>query len=259
MTEVTYTSKFNDTFKDGTCATRLSCVYLTFYNGTKLPPYYIGSCFVENIIDREYNGSVKSIKYGAIWKQEQKENRHLFHTIILHYFGDREEATEFEAAIQYNENAVKSESFINMSIADKDGCHGMVVTGKDHPNFGGGHLSKDAKRKIGEHSSNRNKGNGNGMFNRNHTAQSKELMSLHQKGKTGAKSTRFDGYYVTPDGEFPSVREANSHFNCASVHNWCKNSSSLLSNRSVTYNPHIFSCSDVGKSFNALGFSFRKI
>jgi hypothetical protein len=38
------------------------CVYVTFYRGNKLPPFYIGSTYLENM-NRGYKGSPRSKKY----------------------------------------------------------------------------------------------------------------------------------------------------------------------------------------------------
>lgn len=67
------------------------CVYLTIYRGDKFPPLYIGSTSIKRL-NEGYRGSVKSIKYQKLWKQEQKQNPHLFETKILSTYFTREEA-----------------------------------------------------------------------------------------------------------------------------------------------------------------------
>lgn len=54
--------------------------YLTIYSGDLLPKYYIGSTYLENVTENNYHGSVKSKKYGSIWKSELKDNPTLFET-----------------------------------------------------------------------------------------------------------------------------------------------------------------------------------
>lgn len=259
------TTYINDTYKDGTIATRLSCVYLTFYNGTKLPPYYIGSCYVDNIIDNNYNGSVASKKYASIWKQEQKNNRHLFDTIILHYFGDREEATEFEAAIQYNEGCSISELYSNMSIANSTGISGPT------------HHSEETKKVLSELS----KGRGVGLKrtvktksrmsasakhswksgqrkppNRSHIDTSGSLNSMY--GKIQKDSTKLlikesiarrqfqKKVYVTPQGItiFKPTRW-----------NWCVNYNKIITNLIHLRCPNDIPMSAVGGTFEELGYN----
>jgi hypothetical protein len=48
------------------------CVYITFYKGNKLPPFYIGSTSVEKI-NNDYNGSVGSQKYIQMYGKKHSE------------------------------------------------------------------------------------------------------------------------------------------------------------------------------------------
>ena len=80
--------------------------YLTIYFGDKLPRRYIGSTSRRNI-ERGYNGSVSSKKYKEVYKQERKENKHLFKTRILSSFPTRKEALEEELRLQIKYNVVK--------------------------------------------------------------------------------------------------------------------------------------------------------
>jgi hypothetical protein len=57
-------------------------VYFTFYLGDKLPPYYIGSTTFTRLT-KGYHGSVRSAKYGEIWKQEIKDHPELFVTFPI--------------------------------------------------------------------------------------------------------------------------------------------------------------------------------
>ena len=95
--------------------------YLTIYSGNKLPPFYIGSSTIEKI-NNGYRGSVKSKKYKSIWKQELKENPHLFKTKIISKHTNRKEALEKEDYIHRKLNVVKSPLYINMALAS--GCFG---------------------------------------------------------------------------------------------------------------------------------------
>lgn len=109
------------------------CVYLTVYRGNKLPPFYIGSSSVDKI-NNGYKGSVDSIKYGSVWKNEIKINKHLFKTIIISTHKTRKEATQKENKLQKLLNVVKSSLYINMAYAAPNGFFGMDVSGENNPN-----------------------------------------------------------------------------------------------------------------------------
>ena len=72
------------------------CIYVTFYRGNKLPPFYVGSTTVERI-KNGYRGSVATTQYKLLWKKEQKENPHLFKTVILKTFKTRQWAYVYES------------------------------------------------------------------------------------------------------------------------------------------------------------------
>lgn len=67
-------------------------IYLTEYLGDKLPRWYIGSTFKDNIITNNYNGTPKSKKWKCLYKEEQTNNKHLFKTEIIYECYDREAA-----------------------------------------------------------------------------------------------------------------------------------------------------------------------
>jgi hypothetical protein len=110
-----------------------SCVYLVTYSGDKLPTKfknsntspnkYIGSVFVEKIINEDYRGSVGSKKYKKLWKEELIENPHLFHIDILSYHNDRKDAYDEEERLQKELDVANSEEYINMCIANKKFCN----------------------------------------------------------------------------------------------------------------------------------------
>lgn len=93
------------------------CVYLTIYSGKLLPPFYIGYSTVEKV-NNGYHGSVLSLKYKQIWKQELKNNPQLFKTIILSTHSLREDAYKKEVKIQTLLNAHKNPMYINQSIGN---------------------------------------------------------------------------------------------------------------------------------------------
>lgn len=110
-------------------------VYLTSYSGNKLPPFYIGSSSVKKI-EKGYRGSVRSKKYKNLWEKEIKEHPYLFKTIIISTHKTRKEATEKEHKLQKQLGVVKSDMYVNMSLATTNGFFGMIVSGSDHPIFG---------------------------------------------------------------------------------------------------------------------------
>lgn len=112
------------------------CVYLTSYQGSKLPPFYIGSSSPGRI-DLGYKGSVKSKKYASVWKKELHDNPHLFKTRALStIYKTREEATEAERRLHVKLKVVKSDLYVNQAVATKNGFFGRDVSGKNHPLFG---------------------------------------------------------------------------------------------------------------------------
>lgn len=107
------------------------CVYVTFYRGNKLPPFYIGSSSVARI-NKGYNGTVRSKSYESVWVKERKENPHLFVTRILTQHTSRDEALLKEAKFQKTLNSTNNPLYINQSIARR----------------GFGNLSVEARLKI---------------------------------------------------------------------------------------------------------------
>lgn len=107
------------------------CTYLITYKGNKLPPFYIGSSNI-NRLEAGYRGSVSSIRYGKIWKQELKENPHLFKYHIITTHDTRKEATEKELQIQMRLKVMHNPMYINESYARINGVHGLSLSGKNH-------------------------------------------------------------------------------------------------------------------------------
>ncbi len=99
------------------------CTYLTVYKGNKMPPFYIGSTSVDNVADG-YHGTVLSAKYKSVWREELKENSHLFKTKVVSIHNDRQEALDKENALQRSLNVTKSDLYINQALAT--GCFGNM-------------------------------------------------------------------------------------------------------------------------------------
>lgn len=96
--------------------------------------FYIGYTYIEKFMKSfdDYHGSVTSKKYSAIFKQEIKDNPHLFKTIPLAFYSTKEEAIEKEGFLQKSLNVVYNDMYINMSIS----------TSRIFHNPGGGHSEK---------------------------------------------------------------------------------------------------------------------
>lgn len=131
----------------------LFCVYFTSYSGNKIPPFYIGSTSVDKILgDKKYRGSVASKKFAPIWKSEQRENPHLFKTIILSIHNTRDEAYTAEDKLLRLRDCVNSPLYLNARCAKGLGYH---PKGELSPRFGVKHsaetkaiISKIHKGKI---------------------------------------------------------------------------------------------------------------
>lgn len=94
------------------------CVYLTVYQGSKLPPFYIGYTTVANI-RRGYNGSVSSNRYSKSFHTERKVNSQLFSTHILETFETEADAKQAETELQLYYKADKDDRFMNDVIHDR--------------------------------------------------------------------------------------------------------------------------------------------
>jgi len=118
-----------------------------------MPPWYIGSSSVEKVL-AGYHGSIKSKKYKSVWNQELTDHPELFKTNILHLHENREEALKEEYSLQKICDVVKSDSYINMSMAAPNGHFGRDVSGKNNPMWGvsspmkNKQHSEESKKKI---------------------------------------------------------------------------------------------------------------
>ena len=92
-------------------------MYLTVYSGNKLPPFYIGSTFLDKIEDG-YIGSVTSKTYAQIWKSEKRVSRHLFKTYVIAVFDTREAALNKEEKLQRFVKAAHNPLYINQAYAN---------------------------------------------------------------------------------------------------------------------------------------------
>ncbi len=161
-------------------------IYLTEYLGDKLPRWYIGSTYKDNILKNNYNGSPRSKKWKDLYKQEQKENKHLFNTQIIYECYDREVAIYIERKFQVLANAVERDDYMNRSYAG--GSFGKtnlttpesIAKGIETKRRNGNNIpSEETKRKISES----NKG-------RTMNDDERLKMSINGKGKIMPESMK---------------------------------------------------------------------
>lgn len=118
--------------------------YLIKYKGDKLPPLYIGSTKLLKL-ENGYRGSIVSKKYKKIFIEELKNNFHLFDYEILSEHETRDEALIKELELQKFYNVVKSNDYMNESLASINGMFGRDVSGKNNPMFGKKHTNEAKK------------------------------------------------------------------------------------------------------------------
>jgi hypothetical protein len=112
-----------------------------------------------------------SEEYTNIWKNEIKNNPHLFKTIIIKKFKKRKDAYEKEEQIHRQLKVNKNPLYINKSIAVANGKFGSGFSGKKHTKERNKKLSEKtkgisrpyARRKRPDHSQ-RMMGKNNPMF-----------------------------------------------------------------------------------------------
>ena len=122
------------------------CVYLTSYQGNKLPQFYIGSTSIEKI-KNGYRGTVSSKKYSYTFRKELLQNPQLFRTFIICTASTRKEALHKENLIQRKLNVVKSSMYINESFASANGFFGRDDLGELNGFYGKTH-SEETKAKM---------------------------------------------------------------------------------------------------------------
>lgn len=162
-----------------------------------MPPFYIGSTSVENII-RGYRGSVNSKKYGKIWRSELSKNPHLFKTQIISYSETRKDALLKERKFHQHLRVNVSPLYVNQNLASPDGICGVSMKGKDNPMYGKSRpdlSAQNAERKgksvimtpKRQAAIDATKGTGNPMYGKNHSLESKRKMAEAVTGRTYPK------------------------------------------------------------------------
>ncbi len=160
------------------------CTYITFYYGNKLPLYYIGYSSVDNILNRNYRGTVTSREYHEVWKEEIKQNPHLFKTKIIKKFETKAEAKKHECYLQLHLKVHKNPLYTNKTV-------------NYEKFFSSSPPSEETRKKIGD--SNRGKVR---------SAELREYWSKQRKGKKRSKEVmerkmkkmRENGYVVWNKG-----------------------------------------------------------
>ena len=105
-------------------------------------------------------------------------------------------------------------------------------------------------------------GNKNHMFGTKRSKEDKNKISKGLTGKyAGEKNSRFKGYYVTPFGEFPTIKDACNSITAissATIREWCLHSDKIVT-KSMIGNSKYLQEADLGKTFKDLGFYFKHI
>ena len=103
-------------------------------------------------------------------------------------------------------------------------------------------------------------GENNPMYGKSHTEEKRREIGDKLRGKyVGDKNSQFKGYYVTPFGEFPTVKSAAEcvdSISRATIREWCLRPDKKVT-KSMIGNSRYLQESDLGKSFKELGFWFN--
>jgi hypothetical protein len=184
---------------------KLFIVYLITYKGNKLPPFYIGSTSLEKF-NSGYSGSVSSKEYKHIWKQELKDNFHLFKRRIIASYHSRDEAISAESKFHFILQVHRNSLYVNKCVAgNSPRSMGFIGYGKNNPMYGhvysdetrekmrNAKLGKKIKESTKEIWRKNRKGHWSGdknpskinppMLGKNHTEEAKKKMSKSVKGK----------------------------------------------------------------------------
>jgi len=116
--------------------------------------------------------------------------------------------------------------------------------------------SSETRKKIGQ----AQVGEKNHMFGTKRSEEDKNKISKGLAGKYVAeKNSRFKGYYVTPFGEFPTIKDACNNIteiSRATIREWCLNPTKQIT-KSMIGNSQYLQEADLGKTFKDLGFWFK--
>lgn len=105
-------------------------------------------------------------------------------------------------------------------------------------------------------------GERNPMYGKKHTEEKKKEIGDKLRGRyIGEKNSQFKGYYVTPFGEFVTVKDACSsitNISRATIREWCQNSDKEITKNMIRHSKYLQE-SDLGKTLKDLGFYFKHI
>lgn len=167
-------------------STEKYAVYLIIYSGNKLsfksknslitPRRYIGSSKLSNI-SNGYLGSVASKKYSKIWLKETRENPALFKLRILSIHDDDVLAREEEKRLQIKYDVVKSDLYVNLSLASPNGYFGKPDIGRK--------FSDETKEKMSKIRKGRTYEEIFGAEKSKELIEKRKTQIPHNKGKVG--------------------------------------------------------------------------
>lgn len=156
------------------------CVYITTYNGNRLPIKYIGSSSIKRV-ESGYRGSVSSKKWKSIWQEELKSNPTLFSTEIVFQCLTREEATTKELELQKYYGAIRSPIWINEGYAVVNGYAGRNVEGVNNPMYNRGDMVRQWAADNPDKVSARNRKAANTQWSNKVTRENKVRAMLGKK------------------------------------------------------------------------------
>lgn len=210
-------------------------------------------------------------------------------------FNTPEEAREYEHRILKINNVVNDERWLNQT--DRPGP--PILAGKTHPMFGKTHPPEIKKflsdnmigRFAGKNNPNwgkrgeecswfgrkhtheelqkmsnsmigKNAGEKNGMFGlsgKNNPNFGRKHTNEFKQGRIGENNPHFKGWYITPWGNYSSVREiienCSIKINGQTVSNWCKNNQKLITQPMILHSNYLTN-DMLGKTFQEIGFDF---
>jgi len=191
------------------------CVYLTKYAGNKLPPLYIGSRATIDVLENNYFGSVTSMQYKKIWKEELKQHPELFSIEIISSHDTRQEALNAEEQLQRKHNVVSSPMYINRSYANKhfsnkgniasvetrqkmsESRKGKKFTLEHRANLSavrkgkpGLARSEETRQKMSKAHNGKHIGSSNNFYGKTHSDETKQKISESSKKRTHSDETK---------------------------------------------------------------------
>lgn len=152
--------------------------------------------------------------------------------------------------------------------------------GENNPNWRNGGVSKKLCPKCGNieiaatnnqcHNCRDRNGINNPFFNKKHSKETIEKIKIANRGKkmseeaklkiSGENSVRFQGYYYTPWGKFPSssqAEDAHSYLKSNTINTWCKEPDKKIIRIGKSKFLKEIGETCVGKTYREIGFWFE--